>query len=142
MECCQNIIIIINLFVFNRFADDIEDMTGKRPWIGWMICWKYISPLALLIVLIAVIAQQSQSAPTYSAYVGCQQVCSRLTVSLETPSQEHHRRGTILGKPSLVHHSPKGHYSPRGTILQKPSQVHHSSRGTIPGKQSQGHHPP
>lgn len=55
----------------DRFADDIEFMTGKRPWIGWMICWKYISPLALLIVLIALIVQQSQSPPTYSQFVGC-----------------------------------------------------------------------
>lgn len=57
----------------DRFADDIEFMTGKRPWIGWMICWKYISPLALFVVLIALIAQQSQSAPTYSKFVGCTQ---------------------------------------------------------------------
>ncbi|XP_074621803.1 sodium- and chloride-dependent GABA transporter 1-like [Acropora palmata] len=57
----------------DRFADDIEFMTGKRPWIGWMICWKYISPLALFIVLIALIAQQSQSPPTYSQFVGCLQ---------------------------------------------------------------------
>ena len=39
-----------------------------------MICWKYISPLALFIVLIALIAQQSQSPPTYSQFVGCLQV--------------------------------------------------------------------
>ncbi|XP_067040112.1 sodium- and chloride-dependent GABA transporter 1-like [Acropora muricata] len=57
----------------DRFADDIEFMTGKRPWIGWMICWKYISPLALFIVLVALIAQQSQSPPTYSQFVGCLQ---------------------------------------------------------------------
>ncbi|XP_078369233.1 sodium- and chloride-dependent GABA transporter 1-like isoform X1 [Oculina patagonica] len=57
----------------DRFADDIEFMTGKRPWIGWMICWKYISPLALFVVLVAVVAQQSQSAPTYSKFVGCPQ---------------------------------------------------------------------
>ncbi|XP_015771579.1 PREDICTED: sodium-dependent neutral amino acid transporter B(0)AT2-like [Acropora digitifera] len=57
-----------------RFADDIEFMTGKRPWIGWMICWKYISPLALFIVLVALIVQQSQSPPAYSRFVGCLQV--------------------------------------------------------------------
>ena len=61
-------------FLSNRFADDIEFMTGKRPWIGWMICWKYISPLALFIVLVALIAQQSQSPPAYSRFVGCLQV--------------------------------------------------------------------
>ncbi|KAM7440582.1 hypothetical protein ABFA07_010268 [Porites harrisoni] len=57
----------------DRFADDIEFMTGKRPWIGWMICWKYISPTALFVVLVALVAQQSQSAPQYSKFVGCKQ---------------------------------------------------------------------
>lgn len=69
-----NLLCLQNFVKINRFADDIEFMTGKRPWIGWMICWKYISPLALFIVLIALIAQQSQSAPTYSKFVGCTQV--------------------------------------------------------------------
>ncbi|XP_031549325.1 sodium- and chloride-dependent GABA transporter 2-like isoform X2 [Actinia tenebrosa] len=57
----------------NRFADDIEFMTGKRPWVGWMICWKYISPIALFVVLVALVAQQAQKPPTYSKFVGCEQ---------------------------------------------------------------------
>jgi solute carrier family 6 amino acid/orphan transporter-like 15/16/17/18/20 len=50
-------------------------MTGKRPWIGWMICWKYISPLALFIVLVATFVDLSKSKAAYSAFVGCAQVC-------------------------------------------------------------------
>lgn len=37
----------------NRFADDIQLMTGSRPGIYWMICWKYISPLTMLVIVIA-----------------------------------------------------------------------------------------
>ncbi|XP_028405656.1 sodium- and chloride-dependent GABA transporter 2-like [Dendronephthya gigantea] len=57
----------------HKFADDIEDMTGKRPWIGWMICWKYISPLALFIVLIATFVDLSKSRANYAVFVGCEQ---------------------------------------------------------------------
>ena len=49
-------------------------MTGKRPWIGWMICWKYISPLALLIVIIATIYDLCKSSAAYDVFVGCEQV--------------------------------------------------------------------
>ncbi len=49
-------------------------MTGKRPWIGWMICWKYISPLALLIVVIATLYDLCKSSAAYDIFVGCVQV--------------------------------------------------------------------
>ncbi|XP_046853323.1 sodium- and chloride-dependent GABA transporter 1-like [Xenia sp. Carnegie-2017] len=55
----------------NKFAEDIKDMTGKRPWIGWMICWKYISPLALLIVTFASIYDLCKSSAVYEIFVGC-----------------------------------------------------------------------
>lgn len=32
-----------------RFCDDIESMIGSRPSIYWKICWKYISPLFLIV---------------------------------------------------------------------------------------------
>lgn len=28
-------------------------MTGRKPSIYWMICWKYLSPLAMTVILIA-----------------------------------------------------------------------------------------
>ena len=57
-----------------RFADDIEDMTGSRPWVGWRICWKYISPLALFLVLVATVYDLTEGTATYQAFVGCEQV--------------------------------------------------------------------
>ncbi|XP_065058628.1 sodium-dependent neutral amino acid transporter B(0)AT1-like [Rhopilema esculentum] len=57
----------------DKFADDIEFMTGKRPWTFWMFCWKYLSPLALIVILIWTIVEQVSKKPSYSAYVGCKQ---------------------------------------------------------------------
>jgi len=54
-----------------RIGNDIEYMTGYRPNIFWMLCWKYISPIAIFIVLVASIAQTAQETAKYTAYVGC-----------------------------------------------------------------------
>ncbi|KAJ8959470.1 hypothetical protein NQ318_022167 [Aromia moschata] len=36
----------------DNFARDIEKMIGHRPGIFWRICWKYISPLFILIIFV------------------------------------------------------------------------------------------
>ncbi|ODN04311.1 Sodium-dependent neutral amino acid transporter B(0)AT3 [Orchesella cincta] len=41
------------IYGLSRFAEDIQLMTGKRPHIYWMICWKYLSPIAMVIILTA-----------------------------------------------------------------------------------------
>ena len=56
--------------MFFRFADDIEFMThGKKPWRLWLICWKYISPVTIFILLLANIYKLAGSDITYKAYV-------------------------------------------------------------------------
>jgi len=57
----------------DKFADDIEFMTGKRPWKFWMFCWKYLSPLAVFIILVWVLVNNIQKGSSYSRYVGCPQ---------------------------------------------------------------------
>ena len=57
----------------DKFADDIEEMTGKRPWIGWMICWKYISPLALTILIITSLYDMGDKGIGYWTFVACLQ---------------------------------------------------------------------
>ncbi|XP_057312121.1 sodium-dependent neutral amino acid transporter B(0)AT3-like isoform X2 [Hydractinia symbiolongicarpus] len=57
----------------DKFANDIEYMTGKRPYLFWMICWKYISPLAIFIIFVANCHKLATKFPTYKAYVGCLQ---------------------------------------------------------------------
>lgn len=51
-----------------RFSDDILFMTGKRPNIYWRLCWRLISPLMLLCVLVAYVALQAQKHPTYPTW--------------------------------------------------------------------------
>ncbi|CAN9503799.1 unnamed protein product [Ophioblennius macclurei] len=50
------------------FSDDIYYMTGGRPNIYWKACWMVISPLLLLVVLIAYVVLQAKILPTYPAW--------------------------------------------------------------------------
>ena len=36
----------------SRFCDDVEQMIGSRPSIFWRVCWQFISPAFLFIILI------------------------------------------------------------------------------------------
>lgn len=57
------------LMVFYRFADDIEMMTGTRPGLYWLICWKYLSPLAMLSILVASFVEIAVDGSGYQAWV-------------------------------------------------------------------------
>uniref|UniRef100_A0A8C5EJ65 Transporter n=1 Tax=Gouania willdenowi TaxID=441366 RepID=A0A8C5EJ65_GOUWI len=50
------------------FSDDIYFMTGKRPNIFWKACWTVISPLLLLVVLVAYVVLQARIKPSYPAW--------------------------------------------------------------------------
>lgn len=52
-----------------RFADDIELMTGTRPSLYWMLCWKYISPIAMITILTASFMELASSGSSYPAWV-------------------------------------------------------------------------
>ncbi|XP_038223563.1 sodium-dependent neutral amino acid transporter B(0)AT3 [Zerene cesonia] len=52
-----------------RFADDIESMTGQRPGIYWLICWKYLSPLAMISILISSFAELAVEGSGYDAWI-------------------------------------------------------------------------
>ncbi|CAL1584455.1 unnamed protein product [Knipowitschia caucasica] len=62
------IIGVIYVHGMKRFSDDILFMTGKRPNIFWKACWMVISPVMLLGVLIAYVALQAQTRPTYPTW--------------------------------------------------------------------------
>lgn len=36
----------------DNFSSDIEQMLGKKPSIYWRLCWKYVSPTFLFVILI------------------------------------------------------------------------------------------
>ena len=53
----------------HSLASDIELMTGSRPSIYWLICWKYISPLTMLIIVVASLTKIAVEGSGYFAWV-------------------------------------------------------------------------
>lgn len=62
------IITVVYIYGINRFNDDIEWMSGRRPNIYWQATWRFISPLMLLVVFVAYVVMQAEKSPTYSAW--------------------------------------------------------------------------
>ena len=48
-----------------RFSDDIELMTGSRPGVYWLICWKFVSPVAMTGILVASVIDMSFNGAGY-----------------------------------------------------------------------------
>lgn len=61
------VLLVSYVYGLKKFGDDIELMTGQRPNWYWMACWKYISPLAMLIILLASLAKKLTDT-TYEAW--------------------------------------------------------------------------
>ncbi|XP_041963926.1 sodium-dependent neutral amino acid transporter B(0)AT3-like [Alosa alosa] len=59
---------VVYIYGINRFNDDIEWMTGRRPNLYWQVTWRVISPLMLLVVFLAYIVVEAGEKPTYSAW--------------------------------------------------------------------------
>nr|XP_043908486.1 sodium-dependent neutral amino acid transporter B(0)AT1-like [Solea senegalensis] len=64
----MEIIGVIYIRGMKTFAEDIEFMNGKKPNIFWKACWMVISPVMLLVVLIAYVVVQAQQHPTYPTW--------------------------------------------------------------------------
>ncbi|XP_073319362.1 sodium-dependent neutral amino acid transporter B(0)AT3-like [Pagrus major] len=62
------IIGVIYVHGMKNFSEDIYFMTGSRPNIYWKACWMVISPLMLVVVLIAYVVVQAEKHPTYPAW--------------------------------------------------------------------------
>ncbi|KAF9408960.1 hypothetical protein HW555_011536 [Spodoptera exigua] len=60
---------IAYVYGVKRFADDIQLMTGTRPGIYWLICWKYLSPLAMLSILISSFVELATEGSGYDAWI-------------------------------------------------------------------------
>ncbi|XP_056641259.1 sodium-dependent neutral amino acid transporter B(0)AT3 [Diorhabda sublineata] len=66
------------VYGLRRFADDIEMMTGNRPGLYWLICWKYLSPLAMLSILVASFIEIAVDGTGYAAWVASKGETERL----------------------------------------------------------------
>ncbi|XP_063755446.1 sodium-dependent neutral amino acid transporter B(0)AT3-like isoform X2 [Eleginops maclovinus] len=62
------IIGIIYVYGMKKFSEDIYFMTGRKPNIFWKACWMVISPLMLLVVLVAYVVVQAQKRPSYPTW--------------------------------------------------------------------------
>lgn len=63
------LIAISHIYGLKRFCDDCELMTGKRPPFIILLSWRYISPIALLIIVIATIREFTVSL-SYETWIG------------------------------------------------------------------------
>jgi len=52
-------------------------MTGNRPGLYWLICWKYLSPLAMLSILIASFVEIFFEGSGYPAWVANKGITER-----------------------------------------------------------------
>uniref|UniRef100_A0AAQ4RKM1 Transporter n=1 Tax=Gasterosteus aculeatus aculeatus TaxID=481459 RepID=A0AAQ4RKM1_GASAC len=62
------IIAVIYVYGMKNFSEDIYFMTGKKPNLFWKVCWRVISPLMLLVVLIAYVVTRIQERPSYGTW--------------------------------------------------------------------------
>uniref|UniRef100_A0A3B3Q6G4 Transporter n=1 Tax=Paramormyrops kingsleyae TaxID=1676925 RepID=A0A3B3Q6G4_9TELE len=59
---------VVYIYGMNKFSEDIEYMTGRRPNLYWQANWRVISPLMLLVVFVAYVVVQAEQQPTYAAW--------------------------------------------------------------------------
>lgn len=52
-------------------------MTGTRPGLYWLICWKYLSPFAMLAILVASIVEIATEGSGYPVWVTSKGVAER-----------------------------------------------------------------
>jgi len=60
---------IAYVYGLRRFSDDIELMTGSRPGLYWLVCWKFVSPLAMTAILVASVLDVALNGSTYEAWI-------------------------------------------------------------------------
>lgn len=59
------VLAISYVYGVDRFSDDITYMTNKPPRFIWKWCWKGISPLAILVILVMSIQGMTKNPPSY-----------------------------------------------------------------------------
>ncbi|XP_033754955.1 sodium- and chloride-dependent transporter XTRP3-like [Pecten maximus] len=59
---------IAYIYGLKRFGDDIQLMTGQRPNWYWLAMWKYVSPIAMCIILLASVVKMAVSGTSYDAW--------------------------------------------------------------------------
>jgi hypothetical protein len=55
-------------YVVSRFGSNLESITGRFPRRVWLYLWKYVSPLAITLIIIGSIIKQGVEPITYDVY--------------------------------------------------------------------------
>lgn len=50
----------------DKFSEDIEQMLGQKPSLYWRVCWRYISPTFLFVILVFSIINNEQMLEGYN----------------------------------------------------------------------------
>ncbi|XP_044191369.1 sodium-dependent neutral amino acid transporter B(0)AT1-like [Thunnus albacares] len=58
-------IAVVYIYGIDRFNEDVEFMTGRKPSIFWQCTWRLISPLIVLVILVFYLVTQVQEELTY-----------------------------------------------------------------------------
>ncbi|XP_073831238.1 sodium-dependent neutral amino acid transporter B(0)AT3 isoform X1 [Musca autumnalis] len=66
------------IYGIRRFSDDIEMMTGSRPNMYWMFCWKYLSPCAMITILLASFYQLLTEGSSYPAWIAAKGMTEKM----------------------------------------------------------------
>ncbi|XP_074614472.1 sodium- and chloride-dependent glycine transporter 2-like [Acropora palmata] len=90
-------------------GDMIEKMIGKRPNIFFLICWKYLSPLATLVIIIASLAQWGGISYDKKPYPGWAEffgwllaLASMVMVPIFAIVQCYYSKGTTITEVSML----------------------------------------
>merc|ERR1740128_1588556 len=62
------IVVVTYVYGYEKFCDDIENMTGSRPGLYWTVCWRFLAPALIVIIFIANIVSQIRNPPTYTIW--------------------------------------------------------------------------
>lgn len=56
------------IYGMEKFLNDIEYMTNRRPRQIWIICWKFVSPIMIVVVLVFSVYSLAITPPTYQVW--------------------------------------------------------------------------
>lgn len=64
-----------NCYIY-RLCDDIELMIGSRPGYFWLLCWRFIGPIAMVVIFVASLIEIFSKGVSYEVWNSLK-VCDR-----------------------------------------------------------------
>lgn len=52
----------------SRLSDDIELMIGSRPGYFWLLCWRFLGPIAMVVIFVASLIEIFSKGVTYEVW--------------------------------------------------------------------------